>query len=648
MKIYNLDKVKIFLINFFCRIKECIAGFKLKNNWIKNSQKQINLDKKLVFSLTKTKWPNFSQFKYISRYLTPKESKIIYCCLFVILISFGFLGTKFYIKHWQTLPISGGEYTEGLVGTAKYLNPLYSGASDVDSDISSLIFSSLFKRGKNGELINDLVESCEVGVDGKSYIIKIKPDVKWHNNNSLTTNDIIFTFNAIKDIQYKSTLRASFSGVEIEEVDDKTIKFILSEPYAAFLDLLTFGILPEESWQQINPGSASLAELNLKPIGSGPYKFNSLIKDKSGNIKSYTLIKNDNYFGKVPFINKITFKFFPGFQELISAFNDNLINGMSYLPAQHKSEIIAQDSINFFKLRIPQLTAIFLNSKINNVLLEKKVRQALAFALEKNKLTDVVDGQEALIIDGPILPESFAYNGNIKKYNHDVATATKLLDEVGWKKIQISQVEIDQANLDINSTDEVKRKNAEIKISLGVGEWRIKGNDYLIINLTAVDTPEYAKTVEEISKFWQAINVKTIINLAQSNKIQSEVIKPRSFSALFFSELTGADPDPYAFWHSSQISQTGLNISDYSNKEVDKLLEDARLTSDINARRDKYAKFQEIISEEVPAIFLYSSNYTYVQSRQIKGFAVKNILMPCDRFSNINEWYIKTGKKIVW
>ncbi|MBU0647368.1 hypothetical protein KKC67_01150 [Patescibacteria group bacterium] len=646
----GFNKVKTVLTNFFCCFKEYLAKLKLKKSLVKDSQAQINLDKKLVYSLTKTMWPNFNQFKYIGRYLTSKELLIINCCLLVILANFIFLGTKFYIKHSQNLPVNGGEYVEGLIGTPKHINSLYSSASDTDSDIASLIFSSLFKRDKNGKLINDLVESYEISPDGKSYTIKIRSGVKWHNNSPLTINDIIFTFNAIKDIQYKSTLRLSFIGVELEEVDDNTIKFTLSEPYAGFLDLLTFGILPESLWQQIAPGAANLAELNLKPIGSGPYKAESSVKDNSGNIRSYTLLKNDSYYGKKPFIDKITFKFFAGFSELISAFNNNLINGISFLPTQYKKEVVAKDSFNSFQLRLPQLTAIFLNSKTNIALSDKKVRQALAFALDKNKIITAVDDQNAVVIDGPILPESFAYKSDIKKYYYNIATTTTLLDEAGWKKIKISKNEIDQANLEIKatSTSEAIRKKAEEKISLGAGEWRAKNGNYLIVELTTVDTPEYAKVAEEISNFWQSANVKTIINLVSSNKVQSEIVRQRSFSALLYSELVGADPDPYAFWHSSQIGQVGLNIADYANKEVDKLLEDARLINDEKTRRDKYVKFQEIISEDVPAIFLYSPSYTYIQSKQVKGFSGKNILMPHDRFVNISEWYIKTGKKIVW
>ena len=118
-----------------------------------------------------------------------------------------------------------------------------------------------------------MVEDYKITPDGKNYTLKIKQNIKWHNGDPLNTDDVLFTFGAIQDPAYKSPLRASFSGVQIERVDDNTVKFILSEPYAAFLNLLTFGIMPAGLWQEINPASASLAELNTKPIGSGPYKF---------------------------------------------------------------------------------------------------------------------------------------------------------------------------------------------------------------------------------------------------------------------------------------------------------------------------------------------------------------------------------------
>ena len=651
-----MNSLKNKTITLFNKVKSFLAYFCLiflnafKKIFIPNyKQKQNELDKKLVFSLSKSRIPSLGQLKYIKRYLSKREVWAVNVCLIAIAGSLIFSGTVFYQEHLQTVPARGGEYSEGLIGAPQYINPLYSVINDVDNDITALIFSSLLKRGNHSELVNDLAESYEISEDNKIYTIKIKSGVCWHNGSELTADDILFTFNAIKDKQYQSPLRAGFAGVEMEKIDGNTVKFILEEPYAAFLELLTFGILPEELWSQISASTANLAKLNLvRPIGSGPYKSKSLVKDTQGNIRSYSLVRNEDYYGQAPYIKNLSFKFFPSFEEAILALNEGLIDGISYLPKQIKSNVAARDSLNYYQLNLPQITAIFFNQEANSSLKDKKVRQALSLAVDKNQIINEILSGEARLISGPILPDSFAYNKEIKKYKYDIEAASVLLDEAGWKIVELTDKDIIQAQEDSNSEDEKIKQKADDKLLAGAGKWRVKEDKFLTIKLTAVYNEENQKAIEAIQNFWSAINVKTEIELVDANEIQIGTIKPRNFEALLYSEVTGADPDPYAFWHSSQIGQSGLNLANYANKDIDALLEDGRLSSNLEERKEKYAKFQEIIAEEAPAIFLYSPTYTYIQSKKVKGFAVKNILTPRDRFSGIAEWHIKTGKKFVW
>lgn len=617
-------------------------------SWLRRGQTEAEWDKKLVFSLAKSRWPSFKQLKYVRKYLNPAERLAVGVCFIVIVFSSIFLAAGFYKTHLQIIPVDGGDYIEGAVGSIKYVNPLYSTVSDIDSDLAELIYSSLFRRNAKAELVNDLAEGYEVSPDGRTYTVKIKLDAVWHNGSPLTVDDVVFTFSAIKDLKYKSTLRDTFSGVEIVKVDDRTVKFNLTEPYAAFLDLLDFGILPQELWQQIEPASASLAELNLKPVGSGRYKFKSLVKDKSGNIRTYILSRNEHYYGQKARINTISFKLFGNSSEAISALNNNLINGLSYLSESDKAQVVAQNSLNFYDLNLPKLSAIFFNTKANPALADKKVRQALAYAIDKNKIVAEVMAGNARAIDGPVLPGNFAYNNGIKKYDYNAATSSRLLAEAGWKTTELIVADITRAKADLTAKDEAVKKQAEAKIKMGPGRWLIKDNNYLSINLITADNQEYGRAAELVAKFWRDLNIKIEVNLVSANQIQTDVIRPRNFAALIYGEITGADPDPYAFWHSSQIGQTGLNIADYANKEADKLLEDGRLNSVLSARREKYKKFQEIIAEDEPAIFLYSPNYTYIQGKKIKGFNVKSIVVPSDRFSDIGQWYVNTGKKIIW
>ena len=673
------------IIKLFNRIKKSLSAFKkIKSDNFNNDEingalldkinypaeqadlEQADLDKKLVYSFSKTKIPTFKQVKYIKKCLNKREIWLLGISFFILAISLIFLSAQFYFTRLQIVPIRGGEYAEGLVGSPKYINPLYAGFSDVDSDISGLVFSSLLKRNADGQLANDLAAEYEISEDNKIYTFKIRTDVRWHNDTPLTVDDIMFTFNAIKDSRYNSPLGKSFVGVEIEKIGESDIRFVLAEPYAAFLELLTFGVLPQDLWYQFSPSSASLAGLNLKPVGSGPYKAAGVVKDeKTGEIKSYLLTANENYYGQPARIEKLKFVFFPNFKEAVQALNEGIINGISYLPKQLEKNLAAQDSLNLHKLNLPQLTAVFFNQKNNDFLTDKSARQALALAVNKNEIITNNLGGDARLVDGPILPDSFAYNQNNKKYNYNKEEAIKLLDDAGWKEIEITEDEITAAQdaltratstvssekeeQDEERTKDVKNKNKnENKLAMGAGKWRRKDDKFLTIKLTAVETDENLGVVELIKKYWEEIGVKTEIELIPASQIKADIINSRNFEALFYSQILGADPDLYVFWHSSQIGEGGLNLSDYANKDVDRLLEDARISSNIQARKEKYKKFQEIITEDLPAIFLYSPTYTYVQSKKVKGFGVKSIFIPRDRFSNITEWYVKTGKKLVF
>jgi peptide/nickel transport system substrate-binding protein len=636
--------------NLFSFIFNPFQNRRLKPRTIINTQTE--LDKKLVYSLSKSKIPSFRQLKYISRFLNRKELVILRLGLFVFLASLIFIGAHFYFTHLEIVPSIGGKYTEGVIGSPKYINPLYASANDADNDISSLVYSSLYKRKKAGDLIGDLAESLNISKDNLTYTIKIKDNVKWHNGSSLTVDDIIFTFNTIKDTDYHSPLRISFSGVQIDKIDDHNIRFTLSQPYAPFQELLTFGILPQEQWSQIPSASANLAAINLKPIGSGPFSFKSLIKDKVGNIKSITLVRYDDYYGQHPYLDEIIFKFYVNSEEIISALNKNEISGVSYLSKGDQKEILSADSVNFHELNIPQLTAIFFNKKNNPALDDKNIRIALALAIDKVKMVNEIFNGKYKTVDSPIIFNSFAYNPNVKKYEFNKGEAEKILDQAGWKLVNVTKEMVQEAEKNISSKNEEERTRAEMVLSVGEGNWRAKevkkNENFLSINFVTIDAADNSLVVEKAKEYWEAIGVKTLVEIVPAVQVQADVIKPRAFDALFYGQILGADPDEYAFWHSSQAGENGLNISDFANKEVDQLLEDGRTISDEKTRKEKYFKFQEIITGEVPAIFMYSPTYTYVQDKTVKGFDTTDIVSPNDRFSDIANWYIKTKSKIIW
>lgn len=572
----------------------------LINKLFKNKKfAHINVDQKLVYSLSPNKIPSGRQLKHLHRFLNPKEYLIIKICFVLILVNAVYLGISFFNKHLEYLPIQGGEYIEGVVAYPKTVNPLYAVNRDIDSDLSRLIYSSLFRYDGDGKLVNDLASEYSIN-DNKEYVIKIKEGVKWHNGDNLNIDDVIFTINTIKNEEYRSPLKNIFNGVEVERVDDLTLKISLSSPYAPFLDNLTFGILPKNVWEKVIPGSAILSELNLKPIGSGPYKFKSLIKNKDGEIKEYNLVVNDEYYGQKPYIKNIKFKLFVNYTEAIKSLNDNQIDGLGYLPFNERKELVAKDSFFFHELSRPQVFGLFFNYEKDKALSDKTARVSLAQAIDKDRLIEEIFEGVYTAENGPILKNNYAYNPDAVQYPYNPEEAAT----------------------------NIKNKLAST-------------------SLTVVDSGRNVSVAEQIKKYWENIGLLVELKVIPSEKA-AEVVKGRDFEIILYGQEVGADPDVYAFWHSSQAKSGGLNIANYNDTETDSLLTEGRGVTDSSERIVRYKKFQENIANNLPAIFLYSPTYTYVQSKKVNGFSANAIIEPSDRFASISSWYLKTKTRLVW
>lgn len=627
--------------NRFSKYFRKMMGFWAKKNNLESS------DKNLVYTLASSKIPSSEQIKHLDKTLSKKESLIIKICLAVVLINIVYLGVRFYDKHISILPVVGGTYHEAVVGYPKNINPLYDTNRDVDSDLSALIYSRLFTYDVNGELINDLADNITTS-DNKTFVVTLKNNVKWHSGETLTADDVIFTFNLITNPDFNSPLRKNFSSVSVEKVSDSQIKFTLPTVYAAFPNLLTFGIMPQSVWENITPDSATLTDLNLQPVGSGPYKFSSLLKNKQGEIKEYRLAANDDYYGAKPYIKNVVFKFYPDANELVSALNDGDVQGIAYLPLDHKQALLAQNSLNFNSLNSSQEDLIFFNSTTNKVLADLEVRRALALALDKKTIVRDVFYNFYKVIDGPLTPGSSAYTDQVTKYDFNSEAANAKLDEAGWSKIVIDNNNLAASSSEIKaivSYASSTKENAN-------GLWRFKKDKkdnvtLLTVDLSVVDGSDSASVAGKIKSYWEAVGVHTTLNTVATGDV-TNLISSRSFETLLFSEILGSDSDMFAFWHSSQTGDKGLNISSYKNTRVDKLLEDSRATADKTLRATNYGEVQKIISNELPAIFLYEKNYIYVQSKKVKGFDGRTIISPSDRFAGISHWYLKSKNKFSW
>lgn len=610
--------------NFFQGLIDKIAAIFNRQN--QKPQIYGDLDQKLVFGLKKTRIPNLRQLGQLPKFLSIKEKRIVKILFLIIFVCLAFQTGRFYLTHIKITPATAGDYIEGLIGSPQYINPIFSSINDVDADLTKLIFSGLLKYDNiTGELKPDLCEKYEISEDLKSYTFYLRDSLLWQDGEPLTIDDVIFTVELIKHPEVeKSPLRISFLGVDIEKINDKTIKFNLQEPYAPFLSVLTFGILPKHVWEDVNLYNLNLAEYNLKPVGSGPYKVKSRVIDKDGNIKSYVLTINDKYYSDKPFIKNLTLIFFSNYNEAVNALKTKSIQGLSFPPIDLEKELSFKESLNFYPLILPKYTAIFFNQDKNQFLEDKNIREALNLAIDKNKIAQDLMKRRAKLIDGPILSNYNGYYQEILEAEFNIEKSKELIEKSKFKKEEDSEFYKKKVNID-----------GEIK------------DQELLISLTLINSSQNIKLAEMIKNFWKEVGVNTEISLLEISEIK-KARDERNYQALLYSEILGFDPDPYPFWHSSQIDFPGLNLSGFSNKETDKLLEDARIITDKNIRIEKYKEFQKILNEEKTAIFLFQPIYDYVIDKNIKNVKISNITIPSDRFSDINEWYIKTEKQFSW
>lgn len=535
----------------------------------------------------------------------------MYALSFLIAVSALYLAGNYYWKHTKEVPASGGDYIEAMVGQTRFINPILSQTNDIDADLSSLIFSSLLRTDTDGKFQNDLAESYEISEDKLNYTFHIKQNVKWHDGQSLNADDVIYTVKVIQDDSYYSPLIANWQGVRAEKVDDYTVRFILKNAYAPFLNNLNFGILPKHLWEQIKSNEFPLSELNFKPIGSGPYKFNSYKKDKNGKIISLTLEAGDAYYGQKPHIKKLTFKFYQKEEDAISAFNRREVKGINYISPENLEKIVDIGNKNVHRLKMPRYYAVFFNQTQSKALADKTVRLALAYAVDKNKLISEVLKGEGEAVDSPIPKTLLGYNPNTKIYDYAPDYARTLLDQAGW---------VDSDNDGI----------------------REKGGNKLEFTLTSSDNADTSKTAGMLQAMWKEIGAS--IKIEATGNVQEDSIRDRSYEAVLFGEILNFDPDPFAFWHSSQKKDPGLNLALFDNPDADKILEEARKETDQNVRAQKYQGLQNLVIDEEPAIFLYSPNYLYIQDKSVQGMDAKNIITPADRFNNIQNWYVKTKR----
>lgn len=565
-------------------------------------------------SLPSVKVPTY--LRQLNRHLSQTE-RVTLSWLLLLLVLSGVWSIIAYINaNTELIPQSGGTYREAAVGQPHYLNPILAGASEMDQDITRLVYSSLFKFDSNLEIQPDLATRYELSENDTKYTIYLRSDARWHDGETVTADDVVFTLASIQTPEYGSPLRDAFQGVTVEKIDDHTLSLKLKNPYAPFLASLTVGIMPEHVWANIPPKNAALAEQMLKPVGSGPYQFaESKTRRKTGEITELSLIRNEGYYGPRQYIDNITFYFYSTHEEAVKALTSGQVDGIGFLPLQLHDDVADRSSLSLHRLKMPQYFGLFFNPTHNPVLNDAGIRNALALATDRQTVVEEALRGEGEPLHLPIPLDTFAFNEEIGAPTYDPEKAKQNLEDAGWKDVDGDGV-------------------------------REKDDQRLHLTITTTDWPEYVRTAELVQEQWQKIGVETQIQHYGAGTIQQTVIRPRDYEILLYGEILPAIPDPYPFWHSTQTRTPGLNFAMFKDERVDKILEEARKTLDPGMRSEKYKEFQGIIMDLKPAIILYRPYYLFATKDNVRGVNANKAAITSGRFNNIEQWHVRT--KRVW
>ncbi len=515
-------------------------------------------------------------------------------------------------------PKRGGVYTEAVFGQPTYYNPLLlrmGAEGEAEANVTMLVYSSLFRPDGHGGIVPDLAERYERSSDGKQYTVFLKKNALWHDGERVTANDVVYTIHTIQDKRFtiSPALVRAWADIDVQKVDDFTVRFVLKKPFVSFVAAqLRVGILPAHIWQNVEPDAFALAKSNVQPVGSGPYKLQENATNADGALTSTTLSRFRDYYGDAPYIDRIKFSYFSTEDAVVEAYTSRQVMGAG-ISAQDVARVKDSDgAAQIHRMMIPSVYGVFFNPLKSAALAYTDVRRALTMATDRTAIIGAALGGEGVATPTPFVPGMTWYSAPDAWGHYDVDAANALLEKNGWKK----------------GDDGIRaREGTVLRFSLVVPDW-----DSIVA------------TADSIKEQWRRVGADVQVKVLASDAFRTTLAE-RSYGALLFGQTYFSfDADPFAFWHSSQKNAPGLNFSQLSNKDIDKILTQAQSELDDQKRSALYRSFNEKLAKNAPATFLYTPYYILAQSHKVHGVTVDKVSRPADRFATIGTWYVATKR----
>lgn len=540
--------------------------------------------------------------------------QLILVALALVAIAILLLVRQPILRAFVAAPAEGGIYIEGLVGNIGRLNPLLDRANPADQDVDRLLFSGLIRFDDRGNPQPDLAEVWGISLDGLAYNFTLREGLTWHDGQPLTTADIAFTIELLRDDQLPipEDVRALWQSVEVFAFDERNIQFRLPSAFAPFMDYLSFGVLPQHVLGELDAGAVLNAPFNLDPIGSGPYRFEELLTENDQVSGVVLTAWEDFYLGR-PFIDQIVFHYYESSQSAYEAYQQGDIQGISFVDAETLPAVLADPTLAVYSARLPRLSIVLFNLDNAAVpfLQENMVRQALLQGINRQWLIDQYLAGQALVADSPILPGTWAYNENVSSLAYDIDGAIGRLKEAGYT------------------------------IPAEGGDVRSKDGISLQFDLLHPDDALHTQIAQSIQANWAEIGVRVDLVPVPYEELIVDHLETRTYEAALvdLNLAHSPDPDPYPFWHQAE-AVGGQNYTKWDDRRASEYLERARVEIDQTHRARLYRNFQTHFMRELPGLPLFFPVYNYAVSVQVRGVSVGPIFQSSDRFATVNEWFL--------
>ena len=504
----------------------------------------------------------------------------------------------------------GGTYAEGVTGSVGSLNPMYASTS-AEVAASRLMFSSLYNYDETGTLRRDLATSITSNPKVTEYTVKIRDDAKWHDGEALTAEDIVFTIETIKKpaVRVRSSLAVNWRDVNVELVDKQTVKFTLPA-YAAFTHALTFPVIPKHLLAEVKPGALKENGFSSSPVGSGPFVFRILQKDTSVTRETVVhMLANESYYGGIAKVSRFELHAYVSSENLVKAIKNNALSAAADLSRNEVSELNSTDYLNSSYPVDNGVYALMNNSR--GIFSDKQVRLAVQRILDVDQIRSSA-GENVQPLDLPFIKDQVDSPNLPQPIKPSHQVAKQILNKAKWKFVN--------------------------------GKW-MKGKVELKFDITTVQNDQYTKATDEVARqlkeFGIQATVKVIDDRQANSNFVGDILQRRNFEMLVYELPIGADPDVYAYWHSSQIGDNGYNFTSYKDKIADAALVSARDRTDKQLRNEKYALFARKWQQDAPAIGLYQQVANYIHKPNVDAVDdTAKFAIASDRYANVVNWTV--------